>query len=158
MDSSRMLRALMGSLSDANWPDCAYIGVLGVLGSLALMTNAYGMNLYAVGEISAQQLGLDVEKYKRSIMIAGSLITAATVAFCGVIAFVGLVVPHISRRLAGTPDHRIVLPLSAACGALMMLWSDTIARVILGGDRIPVGVITAFWGGPFFWWLLKKQR
>jgi iron complex transport system permease protein len=157
-DSSRMLHVMMGSLENASWPACAYIAGFGTVGAIVLASNAYGMNLYALGEISAQQLGLDVERYKRSLIIAGSLVTAATVAFSGVVAFVGLVVPHIARRIARTPDHRIVLPLSAACGALMMIWSDTIARVIMEGDRIPVGVVTAFWGGPFFWWLLKRQK
>jgi iron complex transport system permease protein len=80
------------------------------------------------------------------------------VAVTGIIGFVGLIAPHVARRLAKTPDNRVILPLSVLCGALMTLWSDTIARLALGGDALPVGVITAFLGAPFFAYLLRQER
>ncbi len=157
-NSDEILRALLGSLANATWQNCGMMTVAACIGTALLTGQAYAMNLFSLGETSAQQLGLDTERFKRIIIIAASLLTAATVATAGIIAFVGLVVPHIARRLVETPDHRTVLPATVLCGALMLIWSDTIARVILGGDRIPVGVVTAFWGGPFFWYLLRRAN
>jgi iron complex transport system permease protein len=156
-NSDEILGWLMGSLANASWTDCALLVGFTIVGLIMLAGQAYPMNLFAVGETSAQHLGLDVERFKRTIVIFASLLAAATVSVSGIIAFVGLVVPHIARRLAGTPDHRVVLPITALSGAVMMIWSDTIARVALGGDVIPVGVVTAFWGGPFFWFLLRRS-
>ena len=156
-NSDQILGWLMGSLADATWRDCGLLVGFTAVGIVMLANQAYAMNLFAVGEIAAQQLGIDVERFKRIMVLSASLLAAATVSVCGIVAFVGLVVPHIARKLAGTPDHRVVLPLTALCGAIMMIWSDTIARIVLGGDVIPVGVVTAFWGAPFFWWLLKRS-
>jgi iron complex transport system permease protein len=156
-NAQQILGWLMGSLADAKWRDCGILAGFAVAGLALLAGQAYAMNLFAVGETTAQHLGLEVERFKGIVIFAATILTAATVAVGGIIAFVGLVVPHISRRLAGTPDHRLVLPTTVLCGALMMIWSDTIARTALGGDAIPVGVVTAFWGGPFFWYLLKRQ-
>jgi iron complex transport system permease protein len=156
-NSDEILGWLMGSLAAASWRDCGLLVGFSVVGMLLIASQAYAMNLFAAGETTAQQLGLDVERFKKTIMLAASLLAAAAVSVCGIVAFVGLVVPHIARRLAGTPDHRAVLPTTALCGAVMMIWSDTIARVVLGGDIIPVGVVTAFWGAPFFWWLLRRR-
>ncbi len=153
-----VLRWSFGSLANADWPTVALMVVPAAVGLALLASQSYTMNLFSLGETEAMRLGVSVERFKATIIFAGSLLTAASVAASGIIAFVGLVVPHIARRLTGTPDHRIVLPAAALAGALALVWSDTLARVLLGGDRIPVGVVTAFWGGPFFFWLLRRDQ
>ena len=116
------------------------------------------MNLFALGEDSARHLGVETERFKTVLLVTGSLLTAATVAFAGIIGFVGLMSPHIARRLTGTPDHRAVLPLSALSGAILMVWADTLARSLLpDGRELPVGIVTAFLGAPFFLYLLRRQ-
>ena len=104
------------------------------------------------------QLGVETERFKTSLIVTGSLLTAATVAFAGIIGFVGLMSPHIARRLAKTPDHRVVLPLAALVGATLMVWADTLARSVLpDGRELPAGIVTAFLGAPFFLSLLRRQ-
>jgi iron complex transport system permease protein len=130
-----------------------------MIGFIILLIEAPAMNLFALGEESAQQLGLEAERFKTVLILTGSFLTATSVAVAGIIGFVGMMVPHIARRLAGTPDHRRVLPLSALCGALLLVWADTAARTIMPESReIPVGIVTAFLGAPFFCYLLRKQK
>ena len=168
-----ILGRLMGTLEPAGTPisqrltsaawqpfqqDIALLLFL-VTGLLVLSMQARAMNLFALGEESAQQLGIETERFKVVLIITGSLLTAATVAFAGIIGFVGLMSPHVARRLARTPDHRLVLPLAALCGAILMVWADTIARSIFSdGRELPVGVVTAFLGAPFFIYLLRRQQ
>ena len=153
-----ILQFLMGSLSSASWQENALLIGFVVLGIAVLATQTQAMNLFALGEESARQLGVETERFKSILIVAGALLAAATVAVAGIIGFVGLIVPHIARRLCRTPDHRIVLPVAALAGALMMLWSDTVSRLAFGGGTLPVGVITAFLGGPFFFFLLRRQQ
>lgn len=153
-----ILQFLMGSLSSASWRENILLVGFVALGIGVLATQTQAMNLFALGEESAKQLGVETERFKSILIIAGALLAAATVAVAGIIGFVGLIVPHIARRLARTPDHRIVMPVAALAGALMMLWSDTVSRLAFGGGTLPVGVITAFLGGPFFFFLLRRQR
>jgi iron complex transport system permease protein len=116
------------------------------------------MNVYALGEESAAQMGVDTERFKTVLVATGALLTSVTVSVAGIIGFVGLIVPHMARRLARTPDHRRVLPLSIAVGALLMVLADTVARSIMpDGRELPVGVITAFLGAPFFCYLLRRK-
>ena len=115
------------------------------------------LNLIAVGEEPARYMGLDVERFKKVIIVIGSLITAAVVSTSGLIGFVGLVVPHIARMIIG-PDHRSLIPVSAAGGAIFMVAADTLARVIIPPREIPVGVITAMAGAPFFFYLLRRRK
>ena len=171
-DTQHILGRLMGSFGEAGMPLSPSLGgaawqpfqqplvlLAGLLaGLLILWREARAMNLFALGEESAQQLGVETESFKRTLIVTGSLLTAATVAFAGVIGFVGLMAPHIARRLAGTPDHRRVLPLAALSGAVLMLWADTLTRVFQpGGHVLPVGILTAFLGAPFFLYLLRRQ-
>lgn len=157
-DVQRLQYRLNGSLQDATFGQCGVVGVFLVAGLLLLLLEARAMNLFALGEESAQQLGLETERFKTVLIVTGSLLTAATVAFAGIIGFVGLMVPHTSRRLAGTPDHRRVLPLATVAGALLMVWADTLARTVLpDGRELPVGLVTAFLGAPFFCYLLRRQ-
>ncbi|HEX5323786.1 MAG TPA: iron ABC transporter permease [Capsulimonadaceae bacterium] len=154
----QILQFLMGSLSSASWRENALLVGFVVVGAAVLATQVQAMNLFALGEESARQLGVETERFKTIMIVAGALLTSATVAVAGIIGFVGLIVPHIARRLCRTPDHRVVLPVSALAGAIMMLWSDTLSRLAFGGGTLPVGVVTAFLGGPFFFFLLRRQK
>lgn len=109
------------------------------------------------GEQQAQQLGLRVTHVKSLIIIAASLATAAAVSFSGIIGFIGLVIPHIVRYLWG-PDHRQLIPLSILVGSSALLFADLIARRLLAPQTLPVGVITALIGAPFFLWVLRRVK
>ncbi|MGO8669925.1 MAG: FecCD family ABC transporter permease [Capsulimonadaceae bacterium] len=157
-DSFHIISRLMGSLQEATLPQCRMLAVVLTAGCLALLTQARTMNIFALGEEQAAQLGVDVERFKAVLVVVASLLTAAAVSVAGIIGFVGLVVPHIARRAAGTPDHRRVIPLAAAAGALLLLWADAISRSIMPDGRVlPVGIITAFIGAPFFIILLRRK-
>ncbi len=158
-DAQYLQFRLNGSLQDATLAQCGVtLGFL-LAGLCILMLEARAMNLFALGEESAQQLGVETERFKTVLIVMGSLLTAATVAFAGIIGFVGLMSPHIARRLARTPDHRVVLPLATLGGAILMVWADTLARSILpDGRELPVGIVTAFLGAPFFVYLLRRQQ
>jgi iron complex transport system permease protein len=146
---------MMGSLANRTWLDVAMLTPYMLVGFLYLSLQQRDLNLISLGESAATHLGMDVEKKKIKILIAGSLLTAAAVSVVGIIGFVGLIVPHLMRLIVG-PDHRILLPLSTLAGAIFLLWADTVARSIIPSREIPIGVITAFIGAPFFAYLLKK--
>lgn len=156
-DIQHILGRLLGSLQDATLPQCGILLAFLVPGFVVLLIEARSMNLFALGEESAQQLGVETERFKTVLIVTGSLLTAATVAVAGIIGFVGLIVPHMARRLAATPDHRRVLPLAILGGALLMVWADTLARTLIPDRELPVGIITAFLGAPFFCYLLRRQ-
>ncbi len=156
-DAQRIQYRLNGSLQDATFAQCGVLLLFLGVGLCVLLLESRSMNLFSLGEESAQQLGLEVERFKTTLILTGSLLTAATVAFAGIIGFVGLMVPHVARRLAGTPDHRHVLPLATLAGAVLMVWADTVARTALPGRILPVGLVTAFLGAPFFLYLLRRQ-
>ena len=128
-----------------------------VLGGLALYYHAQSFNLFSFGEESAAQLGVEVERVKRISFVLASLITGAAVSVCGIIGFVGLIVPHMVRMTIGA-DHRILMPASALVGASFLIAADTVARTITAPAEIPVGVVTAICGGPFFIYLLRRRR
>ena len=113
------------------------------------------LNLMTFGEETAAHLGVEVERFKRRVLLTGSLATAAAVSVAGIIGFVGLVVPHLARRLVG-PDHRTLIPLAGLFGAALMIASDTLVRVWL--NEMPVGVVTSIVGAPVFCLLLRKRR
>lgn len=144
---------VMGSFSDADWTRVDLSLPLILLGGIALLAMARELNVMAFGEDTARSLGVDPEQFKRRIILIASLITAAAVSVSGIIGFVGLVVPHITRRIVG-PDHRILLPASALLGSSLMIIADTLARTIVAPGELPVGVITALLGAPFFCYLL----
>jgi iron complex transport system permease protein len=110
-----------------------------------------------MGEETAVQLGSDVERLKKMAYIFASLITAAGVSVCGLIGFVGLIIPHSVRMLLG-PDHRLLIPASTLVGACFLIGSDTIARTIAAPTELPVGAVTATFGAPFFIYLLKRRK
>jgi iron complex transport system permease protein len=148
---------LMGSLAMRGWSYSAVIAPYWLIGFLVLLGYTRSMNLFALGERQAAHLGVNVEKTKLVVLVVATLITAAAVSVAGVIGFVGLIVPHLVRLLTG-PDYRLILPLSAIGGGIYVLWADTIARTILSPTEIPLGIITAFLGAPFFAYLLHKHK
>lgn len=146
---------LMGNVRDA--PGRSAVVVLGVLTVAAVVAASpmmHDLNLISLGEDEAASMGVNVERTKKLSLLLASLITACAVAYCGPIGFVGLVVPHAVRLVAG-PDNRIVLPASFLAGAIFLATCDTFARS-MPGMNLPVGVVTAFLGCPVFLWLLRK--
>ncbi|MDQ7041008.1 MAG: iron ABC transporter permease [Rhodothermus sp.] len=146
---------LLGSFSGARWsllPLPALAALLGLLGMLALTRP---MDLLLLGEEPAAQLGVPVERAKRLLIFMAALVTGTLVAFSGTIGFVGLIIPHAVRALTGVP-HRRVVPLSFLLGAIFLIWADLAARLVLPGVELPVGVVTALCGVPFFLMLLRR--
>ncbi|NQX59334.1 FecCD family ABC transporter permease [Paenibacillus qinlingensis] len=148
---------LMGSLAMRGWSYTYMILPYLLIGLVILLSYARSLNLLALGERQAAHLGVHVERTKLIVLIASTLITAAAVSVAGVIGFVGLIVPHLVRLLVG-PDYRLIIPLSAIGGGIYVLWADTLARTLLSPTEIPLGVITAFLGAPFFAYLLHKDK
>ncbi len=148
---------LMGDFSFSNTQAILIIFPYIFLGFLFLYLRARQLNLILSGEESALQMGVDVERLKLISYLLASLITAASVSVCGLIGFVGLIVPHSVRLIFG-PDHRLLLPSSALIGASFLIASDTFARTLLAPTELPVGVITAAFGGPFFIYLLRTRK
>ncbi|MGP4106751.1 FecCD family ABC transporter permease [Virgibacillus sp. L01] len=148
---------LLGSVSMRGW---SYIGIIipfFILGALLLLINSKELNAMSFGEERAQHLGVDVQKRKMVVLIAGSILTGAAVAVSGAIGFVGLVIPHLTRRLWG-PDHIHLLPLSILTGAGFLMLTDLVSRTIISPTILPIGVITALIGAPVFAFILMGQR
>ncbi|MFN3881272.1 MAG: FecCD family ABC transporter permease [Nitrincola lacisaponensis] len=147
----------MGSLASASWVDVAIAGfpILCACGLLPLF--ARPLNAFLMGESVTRHSGFDVRRMKRLVISLTALAVGAAVAVSGVIGFVGLVAPHLVRLLVG-PDHRWVLPLSAMMGAFLVVVSDIFARLLISPAELPIGLVMAAIGGPFFLWLLLQQR
>lgn len=148
---------MMGSLALTGWPQVWLLFPYFLLGSMLAWSQTAELNLISLGEESAAHLGVEVERSKRVLIVAGALLTGGAVSVSGSIAFLGLIVPHLVRMLAG-PDHRVLVPVSALAGGIFLLWADTLARVVFSPLELPVGVITAALGGPFFAYLLRTKR
>ncbi len=146
---------LMGHLHASTWNDVSLSLPVVVPVFALLMIYASDLNVLLLGEEDARSLGIEVERTKRILLAAASVITAAGVAVSGVIGFVGLIVPHMMRLLVG-PDHRILLPTSALAGAVFLVATDTLARA--GPAEVPVGIVTAALGAPFFLYLLRTRE
>ncbi len=146
----------MGSLNGKGWPQVLTVIPYVLIGLAVLFTSMRELDLMLLGEDTAIQLGVDVERLKKKTLIASSLVTAAVVSVTGIIGFVGLVVPHVSRLLFG-PKHKALMPASLFLGGTFLIICDTLARSFLA-QEIPVGIITAAFGGPFFIYLLRKNR
>ena len=147
---------LMGNLEYMASQSLGGIFLYLLVGGAVLFSRAKDLNLMALGEETASELGVEVERVKKVTFIFASLITGAVVSVSGLIGFVGLVVPHLVRLIWG-PDHRFLLPASALIGAILLVFTDMIARTILAPSEIPVGVITALSGAPFFVYLLRRK-
>ena len=146
---------LMGHLHAANWGKVGAVWPVAVLGFVVTLAYARDLNVLLVGEDDAQTLGVEVERTKQVLLVVAAVLTAAAVAVAGVIGFVGLVVPHVMRLLVG-PDHRVLLPTSALAGAGFLVATDTLARA--GPAEVPVGIVTAALGAPFFLYLLRSRE
>jgi iron complex transport system permease protein len=152
--ASAILTQLLGSLNGLSWRDVWLLIPFGVLGGVVLGASWRELNMMAFGEESAAHLGVDTEQFKRRVLVAGTLVTAAAVAVGGIIAFVGMIVPQIARRLIG-PDHRRLLPTAMLLGGIVLVGSDWLSRVYLQG--LDIGVITSLIGAPVFCWLLRRR-
>jgi iron complex transport system permease protein len=148
---------LMGGLTTATWMKIYITLPVVAVGFVYMLLMSRRLNLLLMGEDRARELGIDSQRTRRNLMIAAALTTAAAVAFSGLIGFLGLMVPHIMRLVVG-PDYRRLLPATAVFGALLLLVADTVARTAIAPAEIPVGVITAATGGPFFLYLLRTRK
>lgn len=147
---------MMGSFSSSQWDEVKITWPIILIGIAVIFLFARALNIMQLGEEQAKQLGIDVEKVKIILLAVSTLITAAAVSFVGIIGFVGIIVPHAVRLIWG-PDHRFLLPLSALVGAIFMILADIVARTLLAPTEIPIGIITALCGAPFFLYLLRKR-
>jgi iron complex transport system permease protein len=148
---------LIGSLADARPALVGWVAGLVAAGLVAIAPFARALDLLALGEDSAELLGIDAGRARRWLLLASSLLVGAAVSVAGLVGFVGLVVPHALRLVLG-PDHRLLVPASALAGAAFLVLCDTLARSVLGGRELPVGALTALAGGPFFLLLLRRQQ
>lgn len=148
---------MLGGLGGATWPVVTTAAVFGLIGLILLLPLGRSLNLLALGEADAYHLGLDTLKINRRVILGGTLAVGAAVSAAGGISFVGLVIPHLLRLIFG-PDHRLILPASAILGATLLVVSDLLARTAAAPIEIPVGVITAALGAPFFLLLVWQQR
>ncbi|HCJ57837.1 MAG TPA: iron ABC transporter [Clostridiaceae bacterium] len=147
----------MGSLSSATWQKLIFSSSFILPGILALCFFSRELNIMSLGEESAHYMGVDVEKLKYILLVICSLIVGAVVSTGGTIGFLGLVAPHIVRLIWGS-DNRKLIPYSAIMGAAILMLSDTLGRVLIQPSEIPVGVMTSIMGGPFFVFLLRRQK
>ncbi|MEL7287954.1 MAG: iron ABC transporter permease, partial [Pseudomonadota bacterium] len=157
----QMLRDLtlwsMGSLAGANWSGIALAAVTLVLLMFWFQKKAMSLNALLLGESEAKHLGVPVQRLKRQLILLSAVGVGITVSISGAIGFIGLVIPHLGRMLAG-PDHRTLLPISALMGALLLTAADMFARVVVAPAELPVGIVTALIGAPFFIYLLFQQK
>jgi iron complex transport system permease protein len=153
----RALGWLLGGATQNNWTAILAMLPYLLIGLGILVFSGHALNLLQFGDDQAQQLGLNVTRTKRILLIASSLTTASAVAFSGIIGFIGLIVPHLIRLWFG-PDYKRLLPLSILGGATALLVSDIVARVLISPQEIPVGIITALVGAPFFLWVLRRSK
>ncbi|MEU6380893.1 iron ABC transporter permease [Streptomyces sp. NPDC046909] len=147
----------LGSLAQATWPKVLAVLPCAVLGLAVAPLYARRLDLLSLGERPARHLGVDVERLRIVLVLVIALLTAAAVSVSGIISFVGLVVPHLLRMAAG-PGHRFLVPGSALLGALVLLAADLTARTVAAPAELPLGVLTALLGSPFFFWLLRRTR
>jgi iron complex transport system permease protein len=148
----------MGNLTNATWENILIVAPLMVAGSLVMVSSSRDLNAMMLGDAHALDLGVEVKRVRLQLLVASALVTAAAVAFVGVIGFVGLVVPHILRILMG-PDNRMLLPASLLGGAAFLMICDYISRVIAPNIGIlPIGIVTALIGAPYFIYLLRRRR
>jgi iron complex transport system permease protein len=153
----RALGWLLGGSIQNGWTSILAILPFIVVGVGVLLVSGHALNLLQFGDDQAQQLGLNVTRTRTMILIAASLVTATAVSFSGIIGFIGLIVPHLMRMWVGG-DYRRLLPLSLISGAAALLIADVISRVVLAPQEIPVGIVTALAGAPFFLWILRRSK
>lgn len=147
----------LGSLNGTLWVNVAVAGPIALLGIALSFGMTRKLDLLSLGERPARHLGVNVELLRKQVIVVVAFLTSAAVSFAGIIGFVGLVIPHILRMALG-PGHRMLLPASVLGGALLMLAADTTARTLVPNADLPIGMLTALVGGPFFFWLIRRTR
>lgn len=147
----------LGSLAGTNWTSVSILALLVLPGVLISLRLAHALNAFLLGEVEASHLGVNTQAVKRGVIVLSALMVGVTVAFCGIIGFVGLVVPHIIRITFG-PNHRLLLPASALLGGMTLVMADTFARTVMAPAELQIGILTALLGGPFFLGLLLVGR
>jgi iron complex transport system permease protein len=153
----RAISFLLGGAPMSGWnPVIAALPYM-VVGMGLLSLFGHALNVLQFGEEEAKQMGLDVDRSKRLIIITASLTTAVAVSFSGVIGFIGLIIPHVVRILWG-PDYRRLIPLSILLGSTALLLADMVARILLAPSTLPIGIVTAMAGAPFFLWILRRAK
>jgi iron complex transport system permease protein len=160
MDPNRsfgMMSWLMGTLLAPDYPALLALALYLGVGGFVLFAQARPLNLLAFGEQTARSLGIEVESVKKRVFVTSALLTGAVVSVSGLIGFVGMVIPHAVRMVLGA-DHRLLLPASALAGGMFLTAADALARTLLAPGEIPVGVVTALAGGPFFLYLLMRRK
>lgn len=147
---------MLGGLGLAQWNQLIFPLVILLGCGVYLAANARNLNAMTIGDETAATLGIPVARFRLTVFVIGALITGVMVAFSGIIGFVGLMIPHIVRLIVGG-DYTRVLPVSALCGAIFLVWADIFARTVMAPDDIPIGIITGLIGGVFFVWLLRRN-
>lgn len=147
----------MGGLGGGSWPALLAAAPVFLAATLLFLRTAHAMNLLALGENEAAHLGVRVERFKRTAIVLCAVMVGTAVSVAGAIGFVGLVVPHL-LRMAGGPDHRWLLPASFLSGGALLIAADMLARTVVAPAELPVGILTALVGGPFFLWLVARSR
>lgn len=147
---------MLGGLGLAQWDQLIYPAAILSGGGAYLWLKSDTLNAMTVGDETATTLGIPVARFRLCVFVTGALITGVMVAFSGIIGFVGLMIPHIVRLLVGG-DYRRLLPISALCGAVFLVWADIVARTIMAPDDMPIGIVTGLIGGLFFVWLLRRR-
>ncbi len=153
----RAIGWLLGGVSLAGWDATLALIPYLFIGLATLVLSGYALNLLQFGDDQATQMGLNVRRAKFIIIAAASLVTAAAVSFTGIIGFVGLIVPHVVRMWWGV-DYRRIIPLSILGGASALLLADVLSRIVLAPQELPVGIVTALAGAPFFLWVLRRSK
>lgn len=148
---------MLGSLAGAKWSNILIPSVVLIVVFLLLISSYRQLNALLLGEETATTMGVNVEHFRIFIILIVSLLTGVVVAVSGSIGFVGLIVPHIVRMLVGS-NYKVVIPFSAVLGAIFIVWADMGARVAIAPEEMPIGIITALCGAPFFVWMLRRQR
>ncbi|MBG9586973.1 FecCD family ABC transporter permease [Cytobacillus firmus] len=148
---------MLGSLAGAKWSNLGIPFFSLLLVFILLLMNYRQLNALLLGEETAATLGVNLDRFRIFIILFVSLLTGVVVAVSGSIGFVGLIIPHIVRMLAGS-NYKLVLPISALIGAIFLVWADMAARMVLAPEEMPIGIITAICGSPFFIWMLRRKR
>jgi len=148
---------MLGSLAGAKWGNIFIPAIIFVIVFVLLWLHYRQLNLLLLGEEAAVTLGVHLQQFRIQLIVLVSLLTGVLVAVSGSIGFVGLIIPHIVRLLVGS-NYKYVIPISALLGAVFLVWADAIARVLIAPEEMPIGIITAFCGGPFFIWLLRRNN
>ncbi|MEM6692431.1 MAG: iron ABC transporter permease [Planctomycetota bacterium] len=148
-----ILTWLMGSLASSHWGTATLVMILGGTGILVVILSARALDVYSLGNTASESLGLNLRRFRWILVLAASLCTAAAVAAAGIVGFVGLIAPHIARGFVGS-RHADLIPMSVCVGAILMIAADTLARIVIAPAELPVGIVTALLGCPFFLWIL----